>query len=145
MTARDASELGRAVRRLALQFTVVIVVLFVLVGTLVYSIVAAGVQESATRSLADAMHVDSPTDAPLGVFVAISTGGNVLRSREEPGGLPDIAAIQRVAQTQQDEQENVRIGGRSYTILTTYRNGSVIQAAVDRHEGQEELTRLLLA
>ncbi len=132
-------------RRLALQFTAMIVVLFVLVGTLVYSIVAAGVQESATRSLADAMHVDSPADAPLGVFVAISTGGNVLRSREEPNGLPDIAAIQRVAQTQQDEQENVTIGGRSYTVLTTYRNGRVIQAAVDRHEGQEELTRLLLA
>ncbi|MBG0740178.1 HAMP domain-containing histidine kinase [Paeniglutamicibacter antarcticus] len=145
MTPRDASELRRAVRRLAVQLTTMIVVLFVLVGTLVYSIVAAGVQESATRSLADAMHIDSPSDAPLGVFVAISTGGNVLRSREEPAGLPDIAAIQRVAQTQQEEQENVTNGGRSYTILTTYRDGRVIQAAVDRHEGQEELTRLLLA
>ena len=145
MKTRDTSELKRAVFRLALQFTAVIIVLLVLVGTLVYSIVAAGVQESANRSLADATHIDSPSDAPLGVFVAISQDGNVLRSREAPTGLPDTAALQRVGVTREDVQENVSIDNHSYTILTTYRNGRVIQAAIDRHESQEELSRLMLA
>ncbi|MDO5753124.1 HAMP domain-containing sensor histidine kinase [Arthrobacter sp.] len=145
MTARDSSELGRTALRLALQFTAVIVVLLVLMGTLVYSMVAAGVQESANRSLADAIHVDSPSDAPLGVFVTISRGGKLLTSRDAPSGLPDAAAIERVAETQQQEQGNVTIDGKSYVILTMYHDGHVIQAAVDSHEGREELGRLLLA
>lgn len=145
MTARDSSELGRTAFRLALQFTALIVVLLVLVGALVYSIVAAGVQESANRTLADAVHVDSPSDAPLGVFVTISRDGKLLTSRDSPNGLPDTAAIKRVAATQHGEQENITIDGKSYSILTTYRDGQVIQAAVDSHEGREELGRLLLA
>lgn len=145
MNTRDQSELKHAVLWLALRFTAVIIALFVLMGILVYSIVAAGVQRATSTSLADATLIDSPSDAPLGVFVAISTDGQVALSRDVPRGLPDTAAIAQVAASQKDEQDNVTVAGRSYTVLTVYRNGRVIQAAVDRHESQEELSRLILA
>ncbi|RAN76298.1 hypothetical protein B5P43_23510 [Bacillus sp. SRB_336] len=130
---------------LGLRFTTVIIVLFVAMGALVYSIVAAGTQASTSSSLASATRIDSPSDAPLGVFVAISTGGQVALSRDVPRGLPDTAAIARVAASLQEEQSNVTLEGRTYTVLTAYRNGRVIQAAVDRHESQEELSRLMVA
>lgn len=145
MNARDQSELKHAVLWLGLRFTAVIIVLFVLMGALVYSIVAAGIQASTNTSLVSATLIDSPSDAPLGVFVAISTGGQVVLSRDVPRGLPDTAAIARVAASLQDEQGNVVVEGRSYTVLTAYRNGRVIQAAVAQHESQEELSRLMLA
>ena len=145
MNTRDQSELKRAVLWLALQFAAVIIVLFLLVGTLVYSIVAASVQESSNKTLAGATLIDSPADAPLGVFVAINTDGRLALSRDVPSGLPDTVAMDRVAATRQDEQGNVKAGGKSYAILTTYRNGRVVQAAIDQRESQEELNRLMLA
>ncbi len=75
MNARDQTELKHAVLWLGLRFTAVIIVLFVVMGALVYSIVSAGTQASTSSSLASATRIDSPSDAPLGVFVAISTGG----------------------------------------------------------------------
>jgi two-component system, OmpR family, sensor kinase len=145
LNTRDQSELKRAVLWLAVQFAAVIVVLFILVGTLVYSIVAASIHESSNKTLAGATLIDSPADAPLGVFVAINTDGRLALSRDVPSGLPDTAAMERVAATRQDEQGNVRAAGKSYSILTTYRNGRVVQAAIDQHESQEELNRLMLA
>ena len=145
MNTRDQTELRHAVLWLGLRFTAVIIVLFVVMGALVYSIVAAGIQASTNTSLASATLIDAPSDAPLGVFVAISTGGQVVLSRDVPRGLPDTAAIARVAASLQEEQGNVTVEGRTYTVLTAYRNGRVIQAAVDSHESQEELHRLMLA
>ncbi|NVN00518.1 sensor histidine kinase KdpD [Arthrobacter sp. SDTb3-6] len=145
MNSRDQFELKRAVLWLALQFTTVIIVLLVLVGALIYAIVAASAQEAGSKVLTGATLIDSPADAPLGAFVAISTGGQLLLSRKVPDGLPDTAAMVRVATTQQDETDTVKAGGRSYSVLTTYRNGRVIQAAIDQHESEEELNRLMLA
>ena len=145
LNPRDQTELRRAVLWLALQFTALIVVLFVLVGALIYSIVAAGVHESTTKTLAGAALIDSPSDAPLGVFVAISAHGQLLLSPAAPPGLPDAAAIAQVSASRQDELLDTRIDGKSYTILTTYRNGRVVQVAVDRREREEELNRLTLA
>ncbi|MCQ9164208.1 HAMP domain-containing sensor histidine kinase [Arthrobacter sp. STN4] len=145
MNTRDKTELRRAVVWLALQFTALIVVLFVLLGTLIYSIVAAGVQESTNKTLAGAALIDSPSDAPLGVFVAISAHGQLLLSHAAPPGLPDTVAIDQVAASHRNEQKYARIDGKSYTVLTTYRDGKVIQVAVNQHERQEELNRLVLA
>ncbi|WP_062006447.1 MULTISPECIES: sensor histidine kinase [Arthrobacter] len=145
MSTRDAAELRRAVVRLSLQFTILIVVLLALMGALLYAIVAASTTESTNKNLMNATQVDSPHDAPLGVFVAMFSDGQVMTSPVIPPGLPDTAAIKRVATTQADEQGSFSAGGRSYEVLTTFHGGEVVQAAVDTHEGRESLGRLLWA
>jgi len=145
MSTRDAAELRRAVVRLSLQFTALIVVLLALMGALLYAIVAASTTESTNKTLMNATQVDSPHDAPPGVFVAMSVKGQVMTSPVMPAGLPDTAAIERVAGTQAEEQGSFSAGGRSYEVLTISRGGEVVQAAVDTHEGREALGRLAWA
>ncbi|MDQ6754089.1 MAG: HAMP domain-containing histidine kinase [Actinomycetota bacterium] len=141
----ERSELRRTVTRLAAQFTILILVLLALMGALLYSIVAAGSAESVSRTLTDATLIDSPADAPLGVFVAISSNNALTVSRNAPAGLPDTAAISRVLASHATERVTLEVAGRPYSVLTTFRNGRVVQAAIDQHEGPEELGRLVQA
>jgi len=141
----DDSELRRAVIGLAAQFTILILVLLALMGALLYSIVSAGSAESVSRTLTDATLIDSPTDAPLGVFVAISVNNQLTTSRNAAPGLPDTAAMSRVQASRGAEQASVQVSGRPYSVLTVFRNGRVVQAAIDQHEGREELGRLVQA
>ncbi|MFI5086598.1 MAG: sensor histidine kinase [Actinomycetales bacterium] len=143
MTSRDGADLRRAVTGLAAQFTVLILVLLALMCGLLYSIVAAGSAESENRTLTNATLIDSPADAPLGVFVAIAGAGGLTVSRNAPAGLPDTAAIGRVAASRSTERRTVRVSGHPFTVLTTFRDGRVVQAAIDQHEGAEELGRLV--
>lgn len=143
MSERDAAELRSSARRLALQFTVLMVVVLALMGIVLYSIVAASTSESLARSLEDATRVDSPRDASPGVFVAFSGhDGNRESSSRVPGGLPDLAAMERVAATGVRESGTFSAGGRSYQVLTVVRGEHVVQSAIDTHESREALERL---
>ena len=143
MNTRDAAELRRAVVRLALQFTALMVVLLALMGALLYAIVAASTAEAMDKALVSAIQIDSPRDAPAGVYVAIAEHGSLKDAADMPAGLPDTAAMNRVAASGSDEQHNYSTGGRSYEVLTALRDDKVVQAAVDTHEGQEALNRLV--
>lgn len=145
MNSRDAAELRHAVVRLTLQFTALIVVLLALMGGLLFSIVAASTAEAMNKSLVSATQIDSPHDAPPGVYVAVSHEGRLSASPAMPVGLPDLAAMNRVAATQSDEKVSLSIAGRSYEVLTAFRGDRVVQAAVDAHEGGEALARLVWA
>lgn len=146
MTARDRSEFRRAVTRLAIQFTALIVALLVLMGSLLYSVVTSGARESDNRKLAAATLIDSPRDAPLDVFVAIlNNNGQLTVSRNMPAGLPDTSAINRVLASHRSETGTSQVAGRSYAVLTAFHDGRVAQAAVDNHESQEDTDRLILA
>jgi signal transduction histidine kinase len=145
VTTRDQSEFRRAVTRLAIQFTALIVTLLALMGGLLYSVVTTGARESDNRKLAAATLIDSPRDAPLDVFVAILNNGQLTVSRNMPAGLPDTSAINRVLASHHSETGTSQVAGRSYAVLTAFHDGRVAQAAVDRHESQEETDRLVLA
>ncbi|MGA7206197.1 MAG: HAMP domain-containing sensor histidine kinase [Specibacter sp.] len=145
MNTRDATELRRAVVRLSVQFTALIVVLLALMGALLYSIVAASTAEAMNKSLTNATQVDSPHDVPAGVYVAISDDGRLSASPVMPQGLPDTDAMNRVAASHSDEQVDFSVNGRTYQVLTIYRGDSVVQAAMDTHEGREALNRLVWA
>ena len=145
MIRRDAVELRRAAVRLAVQFTALIIVLLALMGGLLFSIVAASTAEATNKALADATRIDSPHDAPLGVFVSISDDHTVVSSKVGPPGLPDTSAMDRVARTGFAEHKNMSSGGRTFEVLTTVRGDKVVQAAVDTHEGRESLDRLVWA
>lgn len=145
MSVRDDAEMRRAVARLAAQFTALMVVLLAIMGALLYSIVAASTAESTNKTLIAASSVDSPHDAPLGTFVAVTGHGGLALPSVVPPGLPDMAAINRVGATRTDERDSLSVDGRNYAVLTAYRDDRVVQAAIDTHEGSESMDRLLLA
>lgn len=147
MSTRDDRELRRAVRRLALEFTALIAVLFLLVGTLLVALVSNSATESLDRTLSDSARVDSPHDLPAGVWVTIvdTDGDPTVASPELPDGLPDTTALTRVARTGDPIRSTVNTDGRSYRVLTTTEHGRIVQVAVSRAESQEELSRLLWA
>ncbi len=89
--------------------------------------------------------IDSPTDAPLGVFVAISGNNGLTASPNSPAGLPDTGAISRVLASHDTERESLQVAGHPYSVLTAFRDGRVVQAAIDQHQGAEELGRLVQA
>lgn len=157
--APDATTLRTASRRLALQFTTLMVLILIGVGTLVYGIVWTSVNESRHQELAAALEVDSPRDVTSGVYVTYAdrgqprgpssakAGGNAggQTSAPLPEGLPDKHALQQVSVSAEPVQSEVAAGGRSYVLLTEVRDGRLVQVAVDKHEGAEELQRLLFA
>ncbi|WP_336713443.1 sensor histidine kinase [Arthrobacter sp. USHLN218] len=146
MNGADKAELLRASRRLAIRFTALMMVLLALVGALAYSIVAATAASAEQRALRDAVVAAEPEEAPQGVFVAVvGGGGRVELSRNMPPGLPDLDAIRQVAAGTRMVEKRIDVRGRSYAVLTAAHDGRIIQAAVDQHEGREELQRLLTA
>jgi two-component system, OmpR family, sensor kinase len=145
MTTRDDTELRRASLALALKFTGLILVLFALLGGVVYVIVTVSLNESTQRTLRDTARIDSPADAPPGVFVAIRQGDRLLASHEPPPGLPDTAAFTTVADSGVAVESVESIDGQDFRVRTSMDGPRVIQVAVSLSEGQEELQRLLWA
>ncbi len=142
MNPHDGTELRRASLRLAAQFAALIVVLFAILGGVVFAIVQASQGESIERTLRDASVIDSPMDAPSGVFVAIVGGDGIQLPPDLPAGLPDESALHDVATTGRTVQQNTTIDGHTYVIRTARDNGRVTQVAVNLHESEEELRRL---
>lgn len=145
MNTRDVAELRRAAIRLSVQFTALTVLLLVLMGALLYSIVAASTTESTNKALEDATRIDSPRDAPLGVFVSFLDDDRAISSHAMPQGLPDTSAMARVAATGVEERESLSAGDRTYMVLTAVGKDRVVQAAVDTHESREALSRVVWA
>ncbi|NUU06500.1 HAMP domain-containing sensor histidine kinase [Leifsonia sp. C5G2] len=146
MTSADERELRTASRRLALQFALIIVGLFVALGVVVFSVVAAGQAEAAHKVLADASMVDSPHDAPRNLLVtAVAPDGSRDSSPDLPDGLPDERALAQVEQNGGSVSGEVLADGRRYLVETDVRNGRVVQIAYGLGEQQEELARLLVA
>ncbi|MEO7349477.1 MAG: HAMP domain-containing sensor histidine kinase [Terrimesophilobacter sp.] len=145
MRTRDSIEVTRGSWRLAIEFGLLFVVLFAILGGVIYGIVSASQSESLERTLINATRVDSPQDAPPGVFVITIRDNKTEGSRNLPSGLPDNAAVQQVGETGIDLQETKALGDRTYRIRTTALDGQVTQVAVDLHESHEELQRLSVA
>lgn len=147
MSARDDDELRVAVRRLALQFTTLIGVLFLLIGTLLYALVSSSTTEALDHTLRDAARVDSPRDLPSGVWMTIvdTDGDPTVSSRELPSGLPDAGAIAEAAESGKDVRGDLGAGEVTYRLLTTVDRGHIVQVAVSREESEEELARLMWA
>ena len=78
----------RAARRLAVQFTALIVVLLSLAGVVVYYLAAAGAEQALQDRLDSAAALNNPRDAPLDIFLAVYDRGRLSVSRDMPAGLP---------------------------------------------------------
>lgn len=96
MNVRDTAEVGRASRKLALQTAAVLLVVLGLLGIFIYLLVASSQRDAAALTLEEATELESPDDAPAGVYVAIFDDDRwLLPSRLEEGTLPDLAAAAR--------------------------------------------------
>ena len=145
MTSPERREARSAATRLALQFTAVILVLFAVLGFVVYAVVSAGQAESAKRTLADASMVDSVHDAPRNLLVTVISPEGTASSPGMPKGLPDRAALSRVEAGGPPETATVQADGVSYLTVTDVRRGKVVQISYSLAEQQEELNRLVVA
>ncbi|MCG2624574.1 HAMP domain-containing histidine kinase [Arthrobacter sp. I2-34] len=145
MNGREQAELRQAVKRLAVRFTALMLVLLALVGALVYTIVASAASQSVQQALREATQAAEPKEVPPGVFVAVLDAGRLEVSRGMPEGLPVREAMSRVSAGAGTVEEQVDVGGRLFTVRTVRHEGMTVQAAVDLHESREELRRLLLA
>jgi two-component system OmpR family sensor kinase len=139
-------EFRRTSWRLALQTGTLLLLLLAAIAGSVLLIVSAGQTESSTQLLRTATgNVDSIQDAPSGVWLAISDQGHLTVSPGMPDGLPDTAVMSSIAGRGGSVDSDVVIGDRSYTIRTAESKGRVVQAVLDRHESQEQFSRLILA
>lgn len=145
MTHADERELRSASLRLAAQFALIILGLFIALGVVVYSVVSAGQAEAAERTLADASMVDSVHDAPRNLLVTVVDNQGRQESPGMPAGLPDEDALNRVAQHGGSISGVIEADGQRYLTVTDVRRGKVVQVAYGLAEQQEELNRLLFA
>lgn len=145
MRDADRRELRSASVRLAVQFSVVIVALFLVLGAVVYIVVSAGQTEAAHRALADASMVDSVHDAPRDLLVTVITPQGRDSSPDLPKGLPDEKALQEVGEHGGSRVETIVAGGQRYLTQTNIRRGKVVQISYGLAEQEEELDRLLTA
>ncbi len=132
-------------RRLTLEFTALILLVVVVLGGTVFVIVSRSAAEASERTLIDASHIDSLHDAPAGVWVAVLRQGQLATSREQIAGLPDLAAMQRASAGHTPVHSTVSSNGRVFDVLTSSGPEGTVQLALDQHESQEELGRLLWA
>lgn len=145
MIGSDERELRSASLRLAAQFALIIVGLFVALGVVVFSVVSAGQLEAAQRVLSDASMVDSVHDAPRDLLVTVVSPEGRDSSPNLPEGLPDETALQNVLQRGGSQSGIVEAGGQRYLTETDVRRGKVVQVSYGLGEQQEELSRLLVA
>jgi len=137
------------------------------VAGVVITLVATSEHEAVKQSLASAARLDSPRDAPAGVYVAILGGpgqpappadqqpqdqdeqgadqDQVAVSPNAPTGFPDLTVLERVARTHTTVQKNQTIDGVSYVVRTTASAGRTVQVAVDLSESQAEVRRVIIA
>ncbi|KQR53727.1 hypothetical protein ASF88_02385 [Leifsonia sp. Leaf336] len=142
----DQRELRAASSRLAVQFALIIVALFAVLGGVVYVVVSTGQNEAAHRALQDASMIDSVHDAPRNLLITVvMPDGGRDSSPHLPSGLPDEKALQDVIQNGGSRLETVDAGGQSYLTQTDVRRGKVVQVSYGLREQQEELNRLLVA
>jgi len=141
----EERELRSAALRLAAQFALVIVALFVALGAVVYSVVSAGQAEAARRVLSDASTVDSVHDAPRNLLVTVMTPMGRESSPRLPDGLPDEQALRQVARNGGSLTETITAGGQRYLTETNLRRGRVVQISYGLGEQEEELGRLVIA
>jgi signal transduction histidine kinase len=142
----DQRELRAASTRLAVQFAIIIVALFAVLGGVVYVVVSTGQNEAAHRALQDASMIDSVHDAPRNLLITVvMPDGDTDSSPNLPTGLPDEGALRDVLQNGGSRLETVVAGGRSYLTQTDVRRGKVVQVSYGLGEQQEELGRLLVA
>ncbi len=145
MNTRDATDLRRASLRLAIQFGVLILILFALLLSLTFVIVQTSQADETTHILMDAAQSGSTATAPRDVLVARSDHGILTVSAGAPSWFPDQEQISAASKSDDPLRTTRREAGHTFAIVTMSRGGVIVQTSQDTAENQDELQRLALA
>lgn len=136
-------DLRRAAVRLSLQMGVILLGFALVLGALVFVVVSQTQRAAAVGALYEAAE-GSPRDTPSGVYFSVFADGRWMLPENAPAGLPDEDAAARLEDTGADQISEVNSGEDSLLVLTTRERDAIVQIALNRHEDQEELDRLLV-
>ena len=133
----------RAALLLGAQSAALVLVIVIAVGAVLLASVSDSQTQARQRTLDDATHgLTSVSQAPAGVWLAISTNGVLRVSGSMPKGLPDRAAIAAAAAYQYPTQHTVTVSGTQYTIRTQRTGATTIQAVYDGRADRAALAAL---
>ena len=142
----DAADLRRTSLRLGLQAGLLVVGVLLVVGALLFVIYERAAESAADQLLSDTTdNIDTASEAPPGVLVAVVTPQGRSVSPDMPEGLPDEEQIAATAQDGKTRQVDIGDDDDSYTVRTVAVGDRVTQAILDRHEAEEERGRILTA
>jgi two-component system, OmpR family, sensor kinase len=145
-TSPESALLRRTTWRLGLQIALSVAIIVVVLSGLAILIVLRGQQTAATTLLQQAAsRADDVTDPPADVWLVIQNGHRRSTTVGLPKGLPDLAALDRVAGTGTPETDDVTAGCRSFQVYTQRRGPETVQAVLDLTANKREQTRLLTA
>jgi two-component system OmpR family sensor kinase len=145
----DSVLVRRAALRLGLQATALVSAIVVLLSAASVAVVLTS-QHAAATTLLDAavQRADDVTDPPAGVWLAEQRAGRSTVTAGMPAGLPDRAALARVAAGGAPESGEVGVGGVGYRIETLRQpGGTTIQGVLDltsTHLMQDRLITVLV-
>jgi signal transduction histidine kinase len=142
----DQMLLRRARRNLAVQNTVAVTLILLVVGAVALIMVTRGQRSTLEGSLRHtAATEEDVVDPPAGSWIfKMSAAGGLSATDGAPKGFPDRAALDRVAAGGTAEMTAIESGGTDYLVVTRRRGTSTVQV-VGSLARQEADRHLLLA
>ncbi|HEY4419548.1 MAG TPA: HAMP domain-containing sensor histidine kinase [Pseudonocardia sp.] len=143
----DSVLARRAALRLGLQATALVSAIVVLLSTASVLVVLSS-QDAASKALLDAavVRADDVGDPPAGVWLAEQRAGRSAATPGMPAGLPDRAALARVAAGGGPEFGEIRASGVDYRTETLRQpGGTTIQGVLDLTSTETMQDRLIMA
>lgn len=142
----DRILLRHARRNLAMQNTVAVMLILLVVGAVALVVVTRGQRSALERSLRHtAATEEDVVDPPAGSWIfKVNAAGRLSATGDAPAGFPDRAALDRVRAGGAAEMSARKSGGTEYLVVTRRRGTSTVQV-VGSLARQEAERHLLLA
>ena len=149
---RLETDLQRTARRIGLQTAGLLIACVVVVAAVLYLAVVRSQDEQMTRSLTSAVATagrgrdDDGHDLSQprgGIQYAVLDYRGLRSSPDIPPGLPDLAVIQAVASTHQQDRRTVNLAVGGYDVLTAQRGDDTVQVIASTLEQHQERERIL--
>jgi signal transduction histidine kinase len=139
--------LRRASRTLALQNTVAMMLILLVVGVVALFVVTRGQRSALEQSLHQTASTEEDVvDPPAGSWIfKLDATGKVTATDDAPDGFPDRSALTRVAAGGPTEVGSKTVAGIRYLIVTQRRKNSAVQVIGSLAAPSAERRRLLMA
>ncbi|MFD0524359.1 sensor histidine kinase [Paractinoplanes durhamensis] len=143
----DLLLLRRARRTLAVQNTVAITLVLLVVGIVAFIAVTREQRSSLERSLKQTAATEEDViDPPAGSWIfRLDAGGRLTATEDAPDGFPDRAALDRVRAGGPAESNATEIDGIDYLVVTRQRPAYAVQVVGSLAAQDAERRRLLMA
>ena len=143
----DEGLLRRARLTLAVQNTVAMTLILLVVGAVAFFVVTRGQRSSLEQSLRQtAATEEDVVDPPAGSWIFdLTAAGRLTGTDDPPPGFPDRAALDRVRAGGPAELAMTETGGTDYLVFTRRRAANTVQVVGSLAAQEAERHRLLMA